>query len=429
MQHNAGAAGELEQRVSRKLIVKVGGLLFLLYCCFALDRGNVGFAALEMNRAIGISASIFGLGASLFTLFYLLFQVPNTLLLRRLGPSRGFAVLAIGWGLVSASSALIWNATSFLAMRVLLGCVEAGFHAYLIYYISQVFPRRTRGLAVGLAMTAVPLSQIVAAPLSGALLTFDSGLHGWQWLFIVEGLPAALLGLVCFRGIPDSTRSMRFLAADEREWLAAELAEPLRVSAADHAVSTVPQVIANPLVWGLGFVLFANVLGTNTFLLWMPQLIKEVSGAGNLEVGYLTMLPWAALAAGMLLLARLADRLASTLPILCLGFVLSCVGFALAAAPQMSVSLIGLLLAAFGIGAAQSLIWAFAMRTVTGPAAATAYSLITVIGNGSGVFAHTIIGWARDTTGSFVGVVIAISACMLLAIGVLLAIGRHSRSA
>jgi MFS transporter, ACS family, tartrate transporter len=425
MSATAATATELAHRVGRKLLVRVGSLLFLLYACFALDRGNVGFAALEMNRAIGISASIFGLGASLFTLFYLLFQVPNTMLLRRLGPRHGFAVLAIAWGIVSSSSALIWNAGSFISLRILLGCVEAGFHAYLVYYISQIFPRRTRSLAIGLAMSAVPLSQIVAAPISGALLNMDAGLHGWQWLFIIEGLPALLLGVACLRLLPDAPRSAYFLSPDERSWLEREQATPEQASAHGGAVGSVRDVIWNPLVWALGFVLFANVLGTNTLLLWMPQLLKELSGAGNLEVGLLSMFPWASLAVGMLVLARLADRLASPLPILCLGFLLSCIGFALCASPQLSVSFIGLLLAAFGIGAAQSLIWAFAMRTVTGLASATAYSLITVIGNGSGVFAHAIIGWARDTSGSFVGVVIAISACMLLAIGVLVAIAMR----
>jgi len=423
MSSRHAAADAMEQRVGRKLILRIGGLLFLLYACFSLDRGNVGFAALEMNHDIGISEQIFGLGASLFTLCYLVFQVPNTMLLRRLGPNRGFALLAIAWGLVTSSSALILNTGSFIGFRILLGCVEAGFHAYLVYYISQIFPRRTRGLAVGMAMSAVPLSQIVAAPISGALLNIDSGLQGWQWLFIIEGLPAVLLGFVCFQLIPNTPHGARFLAADERAWLEREQHEPEQNSRHGGSVSSIRQVLWNPLIWGLGFVLFANVLGTNTFLFWMPQLIKEVSRAGYLEVGLLSMLPWASFAAGMLLLARLADSLASPLQILCLGFILSGIGFAFSSSPQASLAIVGLLLAAFGIGSAQSLIWAFTMRTVTGPASASAYGLITVLGNGSGVLAHTIIGWARDATGSFAGVVIAISVCMLLAIGVLLAIG------
>jgi ACS family tartrate transporter-like MFS transporter len=309
-----------------------------------------------------------------------------------------------------------------------LGAVEAGFHAYLVYYIALMFPRRSRGLAIGLAMSAVPLSQIFAAPLSGALLNVNDGLQGWQWLFVIEGVPSALLGFICLFLLPDAPGTAGFLTPDERAWLERDQAAPVRISTAGGSVISVRDVVWNPLVWGLGFVLFSNILGTNTFLFWMPQLIKQVSGAGNLEVGLLSMFPWATFAAGMLMLARVADRLASPLPILCLGFAMSCIGFALSASPQLPVSFTGLLVAAFGIGSAQSLIWAFAMRTVTGPASATAYSLITVIGNGSGVFAHAFIGWARDTTGSFVGVVIAMSVCMLLAVGVLLAIAGQRRS-
>ncbi len=419
----------VKERTERKLLLRVAAVIFLLYFFFSVDRGNIGFAGLQMRQALGLSAEVFGLGSGLFTVGYLLFQVPNVIWLRHLGGGRAFAVIACAWGLASTATALVPDQFCFLVNRFVLGVCEAGFNAFVIYYINRTFPQRIRGFTIGLTLLAVPVSMIVASPLSGALLNWQgAGLQGWQLLFISEGVPSVLLGLLCLRLIPDSPHRMRFLSAEERAWLSNELEaeQPGQDSSPVHSIG---EALGNPLVWALGFVLFTTVFAANVMLVWMPQMIQQMSGAGNVALGLLTSIPWIALGIGGVVMSRLSDKVPNRITPLRSSLAAAALGFILAAALQDAHPLfgfVGLLLGAFGAGAAQGVFWALAMQLISGPNAATAYAVIMVLGNGSGVFAHPLIGKLHDATGSFAGVAWALAAFNLAAIAMGYFIARHT---
>jgi MFS transporter, ACS family, tartrate transporter len=419
-------------RVERKLLWHVASLVFLLYFSFAIDRGNIGFAALQMNTALGLSAEVFGLGSGLFTLAYLLFQAPNAEMLRRLGARRGFALVACAWGLVSTSTAFVPDQNWFLVNRFALGLSEAGFHAFIIYYISTIFPERIRGFAVGVSFVAVPFSMIVASPLSGVLLDVSLGaLAGWQSLFIIEGVPSIVLGLLCLRLVPDNVRDIRFLTSTERSWLEGELGEVSATSADTSLAGNIRLVLANPLVWALGLVLLTMVLAVNVMTIWMPLMIRQVSGAGNLAVGVLNSLPWIAFSIGCVLASRMSDKVSDRATPLRASVALATVGFLLCAALQevsTPLAFATFLLACIGAGGAQGSFWALAMSLMSGVTAAAAFAMITVIGNGSGVIAHPLIGRLHDATGSFGGVVWTLAAFYVAAFGALHWIVRRRRS-
>lgn len=429
---SAPADAEIAARVERKLLLRIASLVFLLYFTFAIDRGNVGFAALQMNAALGLSAEVFGLGSGLFTLAYLLFQAPNAELLRRLGPRRGFAIVACAWGLVSTSTAFVGDQTWFLVNRFALGLSEAGFHAFIIYYIGAIFPQRIRGFAVGISFVAVPFSMIVASPLSGVLLDARIGtLAGWQSLFLIEGVPSVLLGLLCLRLVPDGVQDMRFLSSAERTWLEGELggsgAEPARASLAANIL----RVLADPVVWALGLVLLTMVLAVNVMTIWMPLMIRQVSGAGNLAVGVLNSLPWIAFSIGCVLASRMSDKVKDRATPLRASVALATIGFLFCAATQEAsapLAFVTFLAACVGAGGAQGSFWALAMSLMSGVTAAAAFAMITVIGNGSGVIAHPLIGRLHDATGSFGGVVWTLAAFYVAAFGALHWIVSRRRS-
>ncbi len=414
---------DVGRRVERKLLLRIASLVFLLYFSFAIDRGNIGFAALQMNAALGLSAEVFGFGSGLFTLAYLLFQAPNAEMLRRLGPRRGFALVACGWGLVSTSTAFVPDQTWFLVNRFALGVSEAGFHAFIIYYISTIFPQRICGFAVGISFVAVPFSMIVASPLSGVLLDVEWGTFaGWQSLFIIEGVPSILLGLLCLKLVPDTVRDMRFLSPAERSWLEQELGEMETRSAQASLGANIVRVLANPVVWALGLVLLTMVLAVNVMTIWMPLMIRQVSGAGNLTVGVLNSLPWIAFSIGCVLASRMSDKASNRATPLRASVALATVGFLVCAALQevnTPFAFAMFLLACVGAGGAQGSFWALAMSLMSGVTAAAAFAMITVIGNGSGVIAHPLIGRMHDATGSFSGVVWTLAAFYVAAFGVL----------
>jgi len=411
------------------LLLRVASVIFLLYFFFGIDRGNIGFAALQMNRALGMSAEVYGYGSGLFTLAYLLFQMPNAEALRRLGASRGFAAIGCAWGLVSMSTAFVPDPPWFLVNRFLLGVSEAGFHAFMIYYVNQNFPSRVRGFAVAFTFLSIPLSMIVASPLSGFLLDLEIGsLHGWQTLFIIEGIPSVVLGLLCLKLIPDSPRHIRFLTAEERASLERELETEAGPVKEYKLLSSLKASLVNPLVWGLSFILFSMLVAVNVMIIWMPQMIHQVSGAGNLEVGVLNSIPWIAFGVGCLVVSRVSDRIQNRIVPLRASIAIATFGFIIAAILQEShpvAGFCGFLLASFCGGAAQGVFWALTMQMVGGPNSAATFAFITIIGNGSGVLIHPLIGKLRDTTGSFGGVVWALATFYFAAIVTLYLIERR----
>lgn len=381
-------------------------LLPLMIACFFiafLDRVNVGFAALQMNEDLGFSARIYGLGAGMFFIGYFLFEVPSNLILHRVGARRWIARIMITWGLIAAGMAWVEGPASFYVMRFLLGVAEAGFFPGMIYYISLWFPGRERARATAIFILGLPISVLLGAPLSTALLSLDgiAGFEGWQWLFVIEGLPAVALGLVVLRYMTDRPAEAHWLPAAEREWLVAKLAQEQAATAALHRSGPL-QTLRDPKVLTLALAFLCNVVPIYGITMWLPLIVKGAGDLTNFQVGLVTTLPYLCAAAAMIVNARHSDRTGERkLHILC-GALLGAAGFALAAvATSPYIGLLGICLGAMGIWAANAVFWTLPASLMTGAAAAAGIGLINAVGNLGGFVGPYMIGWIRESFGGF----------------------------
>jgi MFS transporter, ACS family, tartrate transporter len=420
-------AGEIIIAKAAKRILPI-----LLCCYFAafLDRVNIGFAALTMNRDLGFSAAEFGFGAGIFFLGYVLCELPSNLILARVGARRWIARILVTWGVLSAATAFVWNTSSFYGVRVLLGAAEAGFFPGIIFYLTLWFPQQHRARMFALFNVAVPLSSVVGAPVSSLIIEYmdgAAGFSGWQWMFLTEGIPAVIMGIVVFLLLPERPETASFLAADERAWLAAKLdADRKAREAVEHF--TVGRAVRDPRVLLMCLIAVGLVTGTTGIAVWMPQFVKSF-GLTNLEAGFLSAVPAAFMGIAMILVARHADRTGERIWHTAGPFLVSGLGFVLAALSSSPVlGLIGLTIGAAGIGGASPGIWIFPSTLLTGSAAAAAIALINSVGSTGGFFGPSIIGWVRDQTGGFQGALLFLAAVMAATAGAILVLGYSMRA-
>ncbi|ACA21044.1 major facilitator superfamily MFS_1 [Methylobacterium sp. 4-46] len=411
------------RRVSRRLIP------FLIVCYFVayLDRVNVGFASLTMNRDLGISATAYGLGAGLFFLTYFIFEVPSNLFLERFGARRWIARIMLSWGLISGGMAFVGGETSFYIMRLLLGAAEAGFFPGIIFYLTLWFPAAYRARIVSAFMVAIPLSSLIGAPVSGALLELDGllGFKGWQWLYIIEAVPAIVLSVATFLYLTDRPSEARWLPADERAWLEARMREEAARGPTAHRPLT--REIFDPRVIAIAFIYFGAVALLYAFGFFLPQIVKAF-GLSNLQTGFVTLIPYIAGTVGMIWWGRRSDarrerhfHLVAALACASLGTI----GAALVTDPVLKMVLFSG--AAFGIFAALPVVWTLPTEALSGAAAAGAIAVVNSIGNLSGFVAPYVVGAIKDRTGDFTGGLLVISAAGL--VGILLVLWlRNARA-
>jgi ACS family tartrate transporter-like MFS transporter len=306
-------AGEASAELRRTTLAKVGWrllpFLLLLYVVAWLDRVNIGFAALQMNRDLGFSAAVYGFGAGVFFIGYALFEIPSNLILARVGARLWIARIMITWGVLSVAMMYVSDATSFYVLRFLLGVAEAGFLPGIIYYLGHWFPAAERARAISWFLLAIPLSTVVGGPLAGVLLELNGGygLTGWQWLFLIEGVPAVVLGFVVLRYLTDSPEQAHWLAPEERRWLAERLRLEHHAAQARHGVG-LHAALVHPTVWLLGLIIFACQCGSYGLTLWIPQIVRGLSGSSDLLVSMISALPYVAASVGMILIGRSSDR-------------------------------------------------------------------------------------------------------------------------
>ena len=293
--------------VVAKLTRRLLPFLFLLYIVAYLDRINVGFAALQMKGQLGFSDKVYGLGAGIFFAGYFLFQVPSNLALARFGARRWIAVIMVVWGVISASMIFVGTPRSFYLLRFLLGVAEAGFFPGMILYLRRWFPSAARARAIALFMTAAPLAGVIGGPISGLLLGVQRGhLMGWQWLFLIEGLPAILLGGVVLVFLTDRPEIATWLSEEQRSWLVEQLAHEERPQ--PRASSSVFSALAEARVWMLVVVYLGVTTAAYGIGLWLPSLLRNASGTSNFVVGLLSAIPYLATMLGMVLVAAHSDR-------------------------------------------------------------------------------------------------------------------------
>jgi ACS family tartrate transporter-like MFS transporter len=392
--------------------------LFVLYVVSYLDRINVGFAALQMNAALKFSDVTYSLGAGIFFLSYTLLEIPSNVILARIGARRWIARIMISWGIVSAGMMFVRSATAFYVLRFLLGAAEAGFFPGIIYCLTRWFPTRDRARAIASFMTAVVIAGIIGGPLSGALLRLDgfAGLAGWQWLFVVEGLPAVLLGIVVLRTLPEEPSQARWLTPQEQFALTTQLAEEAATKTNVHSIQG---ALTSGRMWLLAAVYFTIPVELYAMSFWLPQIVKAASGAGDFAVGVLSAIPYAVAAVGMIVIGRHSDQTGERRWHIALSAAVGGVSLALAGLAHDVVTAIVLLsLAMLGLASMLGPFWAFATSFLGGIGAAAGIALVNSVGNIGGFVGPNIVGYLRESTRGF-AVGLAIVGAMLVAGGAL----------
>ena len=383
-----------------------------------LDRVNVSFAALQMNRDLGFSGAAYGLGAGIFFIGYVLFQVPSSLALARVGARRWIGAITIAWGLVASSMMLVRGPTSFYVLRFLLGMVEAGFFPGVMLYFTYWFPVAERAHAVARFMTAIPVAQIIGGPISGWLLGLGghAGLAGWQWVFLLEGLPSIMLGALVLVVLTDRPEEARWLSPEARAWLVGRLRSDGPAEAAP-ARRSFTQALATPILWQLIGVWFLMVLVGYGQLLWLPQIIKGASGLSDFSVGLLSTAPPLAAAVAMVRIAAHSDRTSERRLHVAVPTLVTAVGFAATAgllrAPLLATA--ALTLVAIGIAGAFGPFWGLATSALGGSSAAAAIAFVNALGNIGGFAGPYVVGVVKDTTGSFAGSLVTFAGLALVA--------------
>jgi ACS family tartrate transporter-like MFS transporter len=397
-------SGELEKRTLRKVSLRIIPFIMLLYFMVFIDRVNIGFASLEMNKDLGFSPAVFGFGAGIFFWGYFLCEIPSNIALHRFGARLWIARIMVSWGILAGIESQIQGPTSFYVLRFLLGAAEAGFFPGVILYLSYWFPARQRAAAVSLFMASAPLSTAIGSPLASTILGLNGalGLAGWQWLFILEAVPSVLLGFVTLATMTDRPEQAKWLADEERGWLVSTMTAEREGKAATETRS-VWRALADPRVLGLALVYFGTSAGLYTLGVWAPQIIKSF-GLSTSEVGLLNALPPTVAVVAMVLWSRHSDRTKERPWHVIVACLSAAVGLILAGlSPNVVAVVAALVLVNVGIVSAKPPLWAMPTMFLSGPAAAAGLAAINSIGNLGGFAGPAMIGWIKSLTGSFAG--------------------------
>jgi MFS transporter, ACS family, tartrate transporter len=403
----------IEHVIYAKIRRKLLPFLFVLYVVAYLDRINVGFAALQMNRELGLSEAVFGFGAGIFFIGYFVLEIPSNLVLQRLGARVWISRIMISWGVVAVAMMFIRGTRSFYLLRFLLGAAEAGFFPGIIFYLTYWFPSRERARAISLFMTATQIAGVMGGPMSGLLLAMNGVWHlaGWQWLFLAEGIPAVMLGVVAASYLPDGPEHAPWLNSAERSILAARLALE-RESRSNH---TLRGALSNGKVWLLALLYFALVFGHYGIALWLPQILKGFGGMSDLRVGVMSSVPFLTAAVVMVIVAKHSDSTEERRWHLALGAVGGALGLAASAAASSSwVSLLSISIAAAGISSTAGPFWTLPAGFLEGTAAAAGIALINSTGNLAGFVGPSVVGQIRQVTGSFAGGLLAMALAVMI---------------
>jgi ACS family tartrate transporter-like MFS transporter len=405
----------IERRTMRKVYLRLLPFTFALYLICYLDRANIGFAALTMNRDLGFSSYIYGLGAGAFFWGYFILEVPSNLILERVGARRWIARIMISWGIVSGCFAFVQGPISFFTLRFLLGLTEAGFFPGMILYFTYWFPPYHRARIIAGFMAAIPVSIGLGAPVSTALLELNGtlGLAGWKWLFLAEAAPAVLLGIAVLFFLTDRPAVANWLEPDERQWLSAIMAEEQRQVARERRVS-VWQSLIDRRVLALGLIHFAQAGVSVSIAVFVAQMIKQL-GLTNMQTGWMTAIPFICGTIGILVWGHLSDRMNERRLNLAASCLCMAVGLALAGALQGSYwSIAGLSLAMVGLYAGNAHLFPIPSMFLTGAAAASGIAWVNSLGILAGGVTSPVIGWIKDSTGSFEGGLYFLAALSLI---------------
>jgi ACS family tartrate transporter-like MFS transporter len=404
----------IEYATSRKIAVRLLPFLFLLYIVAFLDRVNVSFAGLEMAQDLNFSDRVFGLGAGIFFIGYVVFEIPGALLVERSSAHKVIARILITWGIVTVLVAMVRTPGQFYAARFLLGAAEAGFFPGVLVYLTHWFRYEDRAKAAALFMAAVPVANVIGSPLAGAILNVRwAGWPGWRWLFILEGIPAVVLGVVTIYFLPDWPKEANWLEAEGRDWITEELAREKEAKLAVERVS-IGKALRMPRVILLTLIYFLSVTGIYGFAVWFPTILKRATGFPNFTVTLLAALPYALGIVAMLLNGWHSDcsrerRWHTAIPLF-LGAV--CLGSALVSSGNLALAFPLLVVAGACTTAFLPSFWPLPTAFLTESAAAASIGLINALGNLGGFLGPYAMGYFRSQTGSFAPGLMVLLACM-----------------
>ena len=413
-----------KEQVFAKCAWRLIPFMVLLYVVNYLDRVNVGFAALTMNSDLGLTPTIYGFGGSLFFIGYMVFQVPSVLILERFGARRTVFWILITWGAISAANALVQGETSFYLVRFLLGVAEAGFFPGMIFYLTLWFPPAFRARVNAYFYSGIPLAFVLGGPLSSLILEMDgvAGLRGWQWLFIVEGLPACFLAFAALRLLPDGPRQAKWLTDEEKAIVTS------RVAADDKAEQrSLWPALLDPRVIALGLAYAGWQFGFYGLGLWLPQIVQSM-GFDNFTNGFITAVPFLAAIVAMQLWSRSSDARGERIWHVAIAALISAAGFAAAGAASAAGSSIGVVIAlTFAASGLISYMPPFLSLPPTflgGTAVAAGIGLVSSLGRIGAMLGPFVVGLLREATGDYSAAMVAMAAGQMLAAVIVLGMGR-----
>jgi MFS family permease len=427
------AVEPIEKETMRRVAYRLVPLLMAGYFAAYLDRVNVGFAALTMNKALGFSAEVFGIGSGIFFFGYFLFEIPSNLIMEKVGARRWIARILVTWGLISAATAFVTGTWSFLGIRFLLGIAEAGFYPGIILYLTWWFPSAYRSRMIGIFMTAIPISIVTGSLISSQILRLGDWsplpglqLHDWQWLFILEAIPAIVLGFVVMVFLTDGPEQAKWLRPDQRDWLVRRLAtERSHKEAIRHY--SLAETLRNPRVWLLTLVYFGQNMTGYGLVLFLPQIVSRFGVSVGMN-GLISALPFAAAAVAMVLWGMHSDRTGERHLHAAAACFLNFAGLAVCVFLHNPVLMMAaIILAQMGQSAIAPTFWTLPTAMLSGTAAAGGIALINAVGNLGGFLGPYMMGSIRDATGSFTIGLLSIAMGALVACVVLVSLGHDRR--
>lgn len=415
-----GTAGEYSdpaqaERLYKKVAWKLLPFLFIAYVVAYLDRVNIGFAAHRMQEDLGFSAAVYGLGAGIFFLGYVLFEVPSNLLLTKIGARKTIMRIMIGWGILSACTMLVKTPWQFYTLRFFIGAFEAGFFPGVLLYLTFWFPPRMRGAIIALFMSAIAIAGVIGAPLSGWLMGAMEGVngwHGWQWMFLLEGMPAVVLGVVAAFLLIDGPADAKWLSDGER----AQIVRDTAATGDQASRHSMKDVIGDPRIYALAAVYFAIACGIYILGFWLPGMVRGYGVENSLHIGLLTAIPYICGVIGMIVVSRHSDRtnerrwhVSGCMIVCAVALVISTF-----VSTDLVLGLTALSIASAGVFAAMPLFWTIPTRYLSGTAAAGGIALINSLALIGGFVSPTVMGLIKTNTGStdmgmyfFAGVIVA----------------------
>ncbi|WP_141432491.1 MFS transporter [Bacillus sp. 03113] len=430
MQKTFDETGSVENRTIRKVTRRIVPFVFLLYIISYLDRANIGYAALDMNKALGLTSEVFGVVSGIFFIGYFLFEVPSNILMQRFGARVWITRILITWGVISIATAFAQNAMHLYVIRFLLGVAEAGFFPGIILYLTSWFRVKELASTIAMFMTAIAASYIIGGPLSTLIMDHIQwmGFPGWRWMFIIEGLPAVIFGFVTYYYLTDRPEDAKWLTNEEKDWLIQELKKEAKEDGASANLGH-KKAMANAKVWYLSLIYFVYISGTLGIGYWMPQIIKGLSGyLTNTQIGFISIIPYIAASLAMNYWSRRSDRTGERMIHAAAPLFLAAISLILAGiSSNLILSIIFITISLSSMYCFKGPFWALPSMILTPSMVAVGLAVINSIGNLGGFVGPYVVGRLKDATGSTLSGLIFLSIMLMFAFVMLLFIPKEKK--